>query len=208
MVPAARDIDCVLRRTLKDLACEGPLNGAERLAMFPTPPSDYFRNCIADARCPAHLRAIGLEIFGAADSGSCQDIRTKVSGGGIFTRFMIAGFAAYRAMEVLKADAYESYPDLLFRLADRDSPLAPKRNRRAALATRRRIVARMAARTGITAAASPATLDEADAAILALSVASAIDDGALIAIDNPAEGRFILPLDASLHRLGRFDSGN
>ncbi|HVA68574.1 MAG TPA: hypothetical protein VNF45_04625, partial [Candidatus Binataceae bacterium] len=102
-----------------------------------------------------------------------------------------------RAIERLPIEAYESYPDLLFRLAETDTALAPKSRRRAALANRNGIVARMAARSGITAP-PPTTLDQADAAILALSTVSAMSDGAIVTIGNRAEGRFLLPLDSAL----------
>ena len=195
-IPNARHIDRVLRPLLRRIAGEKPLNGAERLSMFPTPPSGYFLRCIEHPRCPPHLRAIGLEMFGAGRANSSIDPQS-VSGGAIFTRFMIAGFAAYRAIERLPIEAYESYPDLLFRLAETDTALAPKSRRRAALANRNGIVARMAARSGITAA-PPATLDQADAAILALSAAASMSDGAIVTIGNRAEGRFLLPLDSAL----------
>lgn len=120
-----------------------------------------------------------------------------VSGGAIFTRFMIAGFAACRAIERLRIEAYESYPDLLFRLAETDVALVAKSRRREAMANRSGIVARMAARIGIATSAPPATLDQADAAILALSAVAAMSDGALVSIENRAEGRFLLPLDST-----------
>jgi hypothetical protein len=43
--------------------------------------------------------------------------------------------------------------------------------------------------------APPATYDQADAAILATTVAAASRDGSLFQIRDPAEGRFIVALD-------------
>jgi hypothetical protein len=105
---------------------------------------------------------------------------------------MLAGFLTFRAWEELGARTLEAYPDLQFRLSSRN-PLLPKRAGRAAMAARIAIIKRLRRRSleiGMTLL--PATLDQADAEILALSAAIAAKRGSLGALEHPAEGRFLL----------------
>src|SRR5207244_11604382 len=95
--------------------------------------------------------------------------------GGILMRFMISGFAAYRALEVIGADSYECYPDLQFRLWCGQHRLAPKNStgqggKAAALRTRVNVLRSLAGELGIGGCGLIRRLDEADAAILLLSV--------------------------------------
>jgi predicted nuclease with RNAse H fold len=106
---------------------------------------------------------------------------------------MIAGFAAYRTLEAEGIEVCESFPDLQFRLAAPTVRLLPKSTGRKALAMRQRIVARLASAIGIEAAV-PATVDFADAAVLALGALQAARVGALIELHNAEEGSFVLGL--------------
>ena len=116
---------------------------------------------------------------------------------------MITGFAAFRALEALGADSYESYPDLQFRLWSHEPILPPKRMRTAALDTRRRIVAELAMRIGIGGCGNIRTLDAADAAILALSTAAGgCREGSILAVEHGAEGRFLVAVDSITDRSG------
>ena len=109
---------------------------------------------------------------------------------------MLAGFATYRALERLGVQAFESYPDLQLRLSSPLAELPPKGRRAEALAARRRILASLAARLRLRDTPVAATLDQADAAALALAAAVCARRGALWVISNPCEGRFMLALDA------------
>jgi hypothetical protein len=200
--PRGRELDAILRRVFRTLMTAP--DGKARmpgLAMFPTPRYDYFARCARDPRCKPHLSAIASELFNEllTDDG---DAREPAPGGGaIFTRFMLAGFAAYRALERLGVPAFESYPDLQLRLSSpsQDIPpedLPPKRRRAEALAARRRIVAALAAGLELRDAPVAANLDQADAAVLALAAASSAQSGALWVVSNPCEGRFMLALDS------------
>lgn len=170
--------------------------------MFPTRPLDYFARQIAAPSCKPHLRAFGHELFGrgATDPG--------LPTGGTFTRFMLAGFAAYRALEMRRITRYEGYPDLQFRLWSGDVPLPSKMkkkmkkaDRAVALAARQRLVATLADRLDVGGAAAVATLDQADAAILALSLLAAQSADCGIVVEHPAEGRFWITLPAATARL-------
>jgi hypothetical protein len=79
--------------------------------MFPTPRYEYFARCARDPRCKPHLKAIAAELFGALAGRRPVDgdARERApSGGAIFTRFMLAGFATYCALERLGVPAFES----------------------------------------------------------------------------------------------------
>jgi hypothetical protein len=172
--------------------------------MFPTPRYDYFARCARDPRCKPHLKAIAAELFGvlAGRRSVDGDARGRApSGGAIFTRFMLAGFATYCALERLGVPAFESYPDLQLRLSYPSAKLPPKSRHAEALAARRRIVAELAARFKLRDAPVPANLDQADAAALALAATSCARRGALWVVSDPCEGRFMLALDARQARL-------
>jgi len=138
--PREREIDVELKRIFSLLM--GAPDGKPYkpgLAMFPTPRYDYFTQWADAVAGKPHLSAIAKELFGALSNGNaCGPIH-----GGTFTRFMLAGFATYRALEGLGIDAFESYPDLQLRLSS-PSALPPKKRHTQALNARRDIVASLA----------------------------------------------------------------
>jgi hypothetical protein len=180
--PAARLIDAALRGLLRSTR-----SGIDALSMFPTPQAAYFARCIASAQCKPHLRAIGEELLGGLIDAP---IDGAVRGGLLFTRFMLAGFAAFRALEALDVRAFECLPDLQFRLWSGGAPLPSKRMRADALRARQRTCASLARALGLKTFPMPATLDEADAGVLALSAAASARRDALIEIRCAPEGRF------------------
>ncbi len=190
---AARAIDTSLRAMVRKLALQKRDGSPFQLSMFPTPKFEFFSACVRDPRCKPHLTATARELFGAAlESASAGPVP---AGGQIFTRFMLTGFAAYRALERTSAALYEAYPDLAFRLWARGEEIPPKRTGRTALDARRRINRRLAEELGCAGAEYISTLDEADATILALSAARALRGGVIAVIEHLAEGRFALALD-------------
>src|SRR5579872_1583766 len=105
--PTTRSIDATLRALLY-----ARFNGTMRpLSMFPTPLASYFAGCAAHPECKPHLRAIAEELLGLRGTAK----RGKIAGG-TFTRFMLAGFAVFPALERLRVRAFEAYPDLQMRL--------------------------------------------------------------------------------------------
>jgi len=204
-VPDGREIDAILRQIFRKLmaphAGKTPKPRMPGLAMFPTPQYDYFAQCARDPRCKAHLKAIAVELFGALLEDDEDASHQAPRGGAIFTRFMLVGFATYRALERLGVAAFESYPDLQLRLSSssQDVPpgdLPPKSRRAEALAARQRIVASLAAGLGLCDAPVPENLDQADAAVLALAAASSARCDGLWVVSNRCEGRFMLALDS------------
>ncbi len=183
--PAARLIDAALRAMLRST----PGCGIGALSMFPTPRADYFARCIASAACKPHLREIGEELL-APLVDSQRFARASIAGGLLFTRFMLAGFATFRALEAMGVRAFECFPDLQFRLWSDGVPLPSKRRRADALRVRQRVCVRLARRIGIPKFESPTTLDQADAAVLALSAAASAARRALIELRCAPEGRF------------------
>jgi hypothetical protein len=168
-----------------------------QLWLFPTPPMRYFAQCVIHPACKPHLRSMGEQMFGPLKSPA--QIPAQLTGGALFTRFMIAGFAVYQALARLGVDAYEGYPYLGFRLwMTRDDELPAKKKTSNAFAdalnARRKILDRIKL-PGKFKMAPPSTYDEADAAILASTVATASGDGAIFQIRDRAEGRFIVALD-------------
>ncbi|HEX4208844.1 MAG TPA: DUF429 domain-containing protein, partial [Candidatus Binataceae bacterium] len=194
-----RRIDVRLRAIVRSLAAISVSDSALRLSLFPTPRHDYFLRCIGDRACKPHLRAIGRQLFGADRPFPAED---GPRGGAIFTRFMLSGFAAYRALQVLGVATFEAYPDLQFRLWRESRPLTPKNRGRAAFADRSEIIAALAAtlrlaeadRFGAQITTQITTMDQADAAILALSARAALDHGAILLIEEPDEGSFAIPM--------------
>jgi hypothetical protein len=199
--PRGREIDAALRQIFRTLMA-APDGKARRqwLSMFPTPPYDYFARCARDPRCKPHLRAIAAELFGEFPNDDDDARKPAPGGGGTFTRFMLAGFATYRALERLGVPAFESYPDLQLRLSSPSTRLPPKKRRADALATRRRIVATLADRLGLRDSPVATNLDQADAAVLALAAASSAASNTLWVVSNSCEGRFMLALDARQSR--------
>jgi Protein of unknown function (DUF429) len=194
-----RLIDKRLRAIVRSLTAASPADSTLRLSLFPTPRRDYFLRCISDPTCKPHLRALGRQLF---DSGGAIASNDGPRGGAIFTRFMLAGFAAYRALEALSVLTFEAYPDLQFRLWRDDLPLAPKGAGGLALAHRSKILANILKALTATLKLDTTdqiprqivTMDKADAAILALSACAASDQGTIALIDEPEEGCFAIPL--------------
>jgi hypothetical protein len=165
-----------------------------KLSLFPTPPTSYFTECIFHPACKPHLRSIGEQMF--RQPKSLARIPARLTGGALFTRFMIAGFAVHQALARIGVDACEGYPYLGFRLwMSRDEELPAKKKTSNAFAdaiqARRRILHRITLPAKFKMA-PPASYDEADAAILATTVAAALRDGAVFQIRDRAEGRFIV----------------
>lgn len=106
---------------------------------------------------------------------------------------MLSGFAAFRALERLRARTFESYPHLAFTLhKTADEPLPSKSERRAALCARIGIVGRLAHEAGIREMPEIATLDQADAAVLAITAAQGAKWRGLFRVSAPQEGAFLL----------------
>ena len=195
--PARRAIDSGLRALVHRLN-ENPARARKtQLWLFPTPPIRYFAQCVLHPACKPHLRSMGEQMF--QTTKSFAQIPARLTGGALFTRFMIAGFAVYQALARIGVDAYEGYPYLGFRLwMTRDEELpAKKKTSNAfadALGARRKILDRITLPEKFKMA-PPATYDQADAAILASTVAAASRDGSIFQIRDRAEGRFIVALD-------------
>jgi len=190
---AGRAIDACLRAIVIELGLRKRDGSPFRLAMFPTPKLEFFAGCVRDPRCKPHLAALGRELFSAALVDAPAG--PAPAGGRLFTRFMIAGFAAYRALETAGAGSFEAYPDLAFRLWARGEEIPPKGAGTTALDARRRINERLADQIACAGAGNIWTLDQADAAVLALSAAAAVRSGAIGVVEEPREGRFALALD-------------
>lgn len=183
--PPARVIDASLRELLR-----ATFNGTMRpLSMFPTPLASYFAGCVAKRGCKPHLRAIAKDVL-----ASVIDIPRRTSAGsiagGTFTRFMLAGFAVFPALERLGMRAFEAYPDLQMRLWSDSIALPPKRLRGEALRARQNICAQLAAVILTRNFEVPKTLDEADAAVLALSAVASASKQSLMELRYAPEGRF------------------
>jgi hypothetical protein len=190
---SGRKIDTVLRTIVGRLGLRKAGGALFSLSLFPTPRFEYFAACARDPRCKPHLAALGRELFGDAIEKASPGIAPV--GGRMFTRFMLAGFAAYRAIHDIGVESYEAYPDLAFRLWARSAEIPPKSAGRSALDARVRINRRLAEEVGCGGAARIATLDEADAAVLALSAVKARRGGAIVLIEEAGEGRFAVALD-------------
>jgi hypothetical protein len=182
-----------LRQIVRALAATSVNDASLRLSLFPTPRHDYFLRCISDRACKPHLQALGHQLF---ELNAVPPAADGPRGGAIFTRFMLSGFAAYRALEAIGITAFEAYPDLQFRLWREGRPLASKSAGRAAFTDRLEIITALAATLKLTGATAIRTLDQADAAILALSARTALERGAIGLIEEAEEGCFALPLQA------------
>ena len=102
---------------------------------------------------------------------------------------------ADRAIDGVGVESYEAYPDLAFRLWASGAEIPPKGAGRSALAARVGITRRLADELGCEGATQIMTLDEADAAVLALSAVKARRGGAIVLIEEAGEGRFALAID-------------
>jgi len=190
--PHGREIDAGLHTLVRMVRQQGANATARSLLMFPTPPMSYFDAQLNATNCKPHLRILGQALFGDALIRNSS----PASSGGVFTRFMVTGFAAYRALEAIGAEVYESYPDLIFRLWCRSQALCSKKNSRsAALASRISVLASLARRIRVSGVRQIRRLDEADAAVLALTTIAARESGMTLVFEHPGEGRFMVPLD-------------
>ena len=189
--PRARVIDTSLRELLR-----ARFDGTMRsLSMFPTPLASYFAACAAQRECKPHLRAIAEEILTSAIRIP-RSMKSESLAGGTFTRFMLVGFAVFPALERMGVRAFEAYPDLQMRLWSDGIELPPKSLRAEALRARTSISAQLAGIVGVSNYQAPTTLDEADAAVLALSAAASSSTRSLIELHCPAEGRFAVGFKA------------
>ena len=193
-VPATRAIDTALRALVHRLNDNPARETKLRLSLFPSRPAKYFLDCAFHLDCKPHLNALGARMFaGLAHDKVAKPI--KLSGGALFTRFMIAGFATYQALGKLDVETFEGYPYLAFKLWMRlGEKLSPKGKKSEALADRKKILRRLARLASIEMLA-PTTLDQADAAILAMTLAAASSRGhSIVQIESRTEGRFIVAL--------------
>lgn len=188
-VPPGRILDQALRALLR----ESGRHSAIQLSMFPTPDFAYFQNCANAPACKPHLRAVYRQLFvnGTVSRPSDSAKLPARPAGGNFTRFMLAGFLTFRAWQALGVQVLEAYPDLQYRLSSPKAP-APKRVGKVAVEERIAITRHLRQSLGIETASPPATLDQADAEILALTAAIAANEGSLAALEHPAEGRFLI----------------
>jgi hypothetical protein len=191
--PPGRELDASLRALLATLRNADPDSTLAPLSMFPTPPMRYFGAHLNAATCKPHLRPFGKALFGEA-----LNREYGAPSGGIFTRFMIAGFATYRALEGAGGEVYECYPDLQFRLWCRGRRLVSKNSatgRAAALASRIHVLSALARQLGVRGLRQIHRMDEADASILSLSAAAARQCGATWVVQNAEEGIFMVAVD-------------
>ena len=178
-----RSIDAALRRIVADRGI--------KLSMFPTPKREEFEAFAADPRCKPHLVAIARRIFGKTRRMPTVDTLPR---GRLFTRFMLAGFATHLALDAIGTRTYEGYPYLAFSLWKPPHLALPPKSDRTALAVRIAIL-RDLARTLDIRLDAPASLDEADAASLAITNAlCARSRGTAFAISDPDEGQFLLAM--------------
>src|SRR5215469_7469069 len=186
-----RDLDLMLHRAVAAMNRARTPAEYVRLSLFPTPAADYFARCASATTCKPHLVSIARELR-LTDQGTRSVPRGR---GWLFTRFMLAGFATHRALEQLGVDTFESYPYLVFSLWKRASErLPPKSDRRAASQARQTILARLARSCRLTAPVAK-SLDEADAAVLAVTAhLSAIGRGGALTFHSQMHGRFLLAL--------------
>lgn len=191
--PAQRDIDVALRATIASMNRKRGLADRITLSLFPTPAPEYFARCINDRSCKPHLISIARKVLGLTPKPTGSRPRT---GGWIFTRFMLAGFAAHLALERLGVDAFEAYPYLAFAMwKKKREALPPKSVHRAALIARQKIIARLARECDLTTGI-PQTLDHADAAVLGITARLSARHGGALAFESAEQGRFLLALDS------------
>jgi hypothetical protein len=190
--PGGRAIDADLREIVRAINGKRDRAAQVALSMFPTPTGDYFVRCAADPGFRPHLDAFAREVLGIK-AGAPRPGAARRGGGWLFTRFMLSGFATFRALERLGACAFESYPYLAFALhKTADEQLPPKSAGRDAVAQRIRVIARLAHEAGLAEIPPVANLDQADAAVLALTAALGAKGDRLYCVSAPDEGRFLL----------------
>jgi len=194
--PGSRDIDASLRRLVRQFNGTRPARPAIKLSMFPTPLLDYFKQCAADSGCKPHLAAIAREVLEVSPPTIRDDQRSR-KGGWLFTRFMLAGFAVYRALKLTGVESFESYPYLAFSLWKNPKESLPPKSDRDALLSRKRILKRIGEQNRMVDLPEPATLDQADAAVLAVTAAvSALRCDHVSIVSGPMGGEFMIPMNA------------
>jgi hypothetical protein len=179
---SARLLDQTLRKLARRL--DPPL----RLSLFPTPVLDDFARQMAICDKP-HLRAAFAALFPGAG------IFAGGSGTALFTRFMLTGFLTFAALETTGARLLEAYPYLQWRLWG-PLTLAPKRSPGLALQGRASVLRDLRQRLRVQAEVEPATLDQADAEILAASTILSARQGGLLQLRHRDEGAFLLAAKA------------
>ncbi len=190
--PRSRALDAALRELL--VRRSDGIARPFRWSLFPTPRVEYFARCANSANCKPHLLAIAHELLGAFIPAATRRVPPAVTGGAIFTRFMLAGFACYPVLTRMGVEPLESYPTLVFNLWSSDGPVPPKGKRGEALEAGRTIVERLRRVVGVPRPVAAKNLDQADAAVLALAAAAASRGDSLVVLGHPAEGRFAVPL--------------
>jgi hypothetical protein len=191
-IPTSRALDRALRERLRASA----QHSAIRLSMFPTLTLAYFEQCAARSDCKPHLRSIYRWLFETEPNpqGPSEQIAATAGriAGGTFTRFMLAGFLTFRAWDAVGVQALEAYPELQYRLCGGDLIASKREGTAAVLRTRVETIQQLRHTLAIVPSPLPATIDQADAEILALSALRAAERGSLAALEHPAEGRFLL----------------
>jgi hypothetical protein len=195
-VRASRAIDAELHRLVRELNCNPARENKLRLSLFPSPPQKYFANCASRPDCKPHLAALASRMLGHLKLAAASPSR-RMSAGALFTRFMIAGFAVFQALHALAAETFEGYPYLEFSLWLGPTKSLPSKSDRArALTARREVLGRIAGTIAKFTMPPASNLDQADAAILALTaVCASMHRGSTFQISHRAEGRFLVALD-------------
>ena len=179
-LPPSRLLDQTLRKLVRRL------NPPLRLSLYPTPVLHDFAHQMSVCDKP-HLRAAFAALFPGVPTVAGS------SGLALFTRFMLAGFLTFAAVQTAGACALEAYPHLQWQLW---SPLAlaPKRNSGKALRERASVLHDLRRWLRVQADLEPATLDQADAEILAASTFLSLRQGWLGCLRQRDEGSFLLAI--------------
>jgi hypothetical protein len=202
-----RTIDSCLRATVARLNSEVTRSNRIVLAMFPTPTVKTFVEFAAAPDCKPHLRHLARALFGRRIKSNSlaafapgEDTR-RHAGGRIFTRFMLAGFATHRALELLGVDTFEGFPYLACSLWKPPGGRLPSKRERGALAARQKILNRMLPPSAPSTSVRPSTIDLADAAALAMSASAARAGGTILKISHAAEGILLIALPRTFANL-------
>ncbi len=182
---------------MHQLNCNPAREWKLRLSLFPSRDLNYFTTCASHPDCKPHLAALGTSMFGHLNLAANETTPLRLTGGALFTRFMIAGFAVYQALHRIGIETFEGYPYLAFSLwLGAKEKLPPKKQRNAALAARQEVLSRITEVLDEFIMPAPANLDQADAAMLAVTVACAsLNRGSTLQISHGAEGRFLVAFD-------------
>jgi hypothetical protein len=194
--PCGRAIDATLRELVRGVNARRNSDPSVSFSLYPTPDISYFEDrSIYDSRKP-YLLSIAREVLGLDPRPG----RGRHGGGRLFTRFMLVGFAVYQAAQSLGLDAVEGFPHLAFAMwLEAGETLPPKRYPPRAFDARRAIMERLASSRGMRIQWDESRpmrrrIDEADAAVLALTAAIGRESGGLYRVGAAGEGRFLLPV--------------